>query len=91
MTEKIEWFMIRFFGMPSEFVRWELDWLDKDGRRDYHPHTGDMSMIEPAPPKDWRPYCFSESPLGVCGGAIDIDSLGYLGNRCKKCPYRKME
>ena len=47
--------------------------------------------LEPAPPKDWRPYCFSESPLGVCGGAIDIDSLGYLGNRCKKCPYRKME
>jgi hypothetical protein len=85
MTEEIEWKMIRFFGIPPNVVSWELDWLDKDGWRHYHPHTGDMSMIEPAPPKDWRPYCYGEVVLRT-----GIHScIGHYDDSCLNCPARK--
>lgn len=46
--------------------------------------------VEPAPPKDWRPYCYSDSPIGVCMDK-NAEPEGRLGERCKICPYRKME
>ena len=55
MTEDIKWKLIRFFGIPPEVVKWELDWIDENGNKNYHPHTGDMSMIEDAPDNDWKP------------------------------------
>ncbi|MFA7143004.1 MAG: hypothetical protein WC175_03370 [Candidatus Dojkabacteria bacterium] len=50
--DDLEWKIIRFFLIPPDSVKWELRWYDKDGRSKYHPHTGNMSMIETAPPED---------------------------------------
>lgn len=42
--------------------------------------------VEPAPPKDWHPYCFNKN-------CCTTKHLGILSDMepCKSCPYRKME
>lgn len=45
------------------------------------------SISEPAPPKDWTPFCFSEAcERGESLGVMSMDK-----EPCKSCPYRKME
>ena len=42
---------------------------------------------DPAPPKDWIPFCFSEAcERGESLGVMSMDK-----EPCKSCPYRKME
>ena len=94
MDEDIDWKMIRFFGIPPEAERWEIRWFVKDGKANYHPHTGDMSMVEPAPPKDWKPYCFLVQSLPGCRGRLiqREDDKNEFRRECEPCPYRqKME
>lgn len=41
---------------------------------------------EPAPPKDWRPYCFNKR-------CCNKEHLGILSDMepCKSCPYREVK
>ena len=87
--EKTDWKMIRFFLIPPESVRWELHWFDKDGYDNYHPHTGDMSMVEPAPPKNWQPWCYNfVGDYSPCPGVHILVKDEPLEPMCEKCPYR---
>ena len=43
------------------------------------------AISEPAPPKAWRPQCYSGSRL--CSPDEDYER----SELCEKCPYRKME
>jgi len=42
--------------------------------------------VEPAPPKDWRPYCFDKR----CCKKENLGILSDMGP-CKSCPYRDLE
>ena len=85
MTDDPEWKMIRFFGIPPNSVEWELRFLTRYGQNQYHPHTGDMSMIEPAPPKNWKPFCFgSACKRGESLGIMSMDK-----EPCLNCPFKK--
>jgi hypothetical protein len=50
--------------------------------------------VEPAPPKDWRPFCFNEFGYNdICEGRHQVNWMGYvqkeLEDECINCPYRK--
>jgi len=89
MTDDVEWKMIRFFGIPPKSVRWEIRWFTKDNVN-YHPHTGDMSMVEPAPPNNWRPVCFYnwEDKLGFCQMSELKEFVKEHSINCETCPFR---
>lgn len=48
------------------------------------PEWGEMEI---APPKDWRPFCYSPAcKLGLSQGVMSMEK-----EPCANCPYRKME
>lgn len=51
-----------------------------------------LKSYEPAPPKDWMPFCSTFCNVDFekkkCSGTV-VD--GVLIDSCLECPYRKME
>lgn len=45
--------------------------------------------VEPAPPKDWKPWCFGtyENPDECVGTWSPLRPV--INARCEKCPFRK--
>ena len=47
--------------------------------------------VEPAPPKDWRPVCYSGWHGEPCGGRFIELGSRRIRPECEGCPYHKME
>jgi hypothetical protein len=52
---------------------------------------GEWFPVEPAPPEDWRPFCYFNyveegGCLGMPDGKIETDC-----ETCQQCPYRKRD
>lgn len=46
---------------------------------------------EPAPPKDWRPVCYSGILGEPCGGRFIQIGARRLRPECEQCPYHNLE
>lgn len=69
------------------FFEWEIQELALE-YPDYIPIWLFMRLneAEPAPSKDWRPYCFNKR----CCKKENLGILSDMGP-CKSCPYRDLE
>ena len=45
--------------------------------------------LEPAPPKDWKPYCFKQRIDGKCFGMCHPIADDEMADCCLECPFRK--
>lgn len=83
MTEEI---MIRFNRQAWEQNRM----INID---DYGVDLGTFEEQEPAPPKDWRPACWTGDLKDDLNGCTELyyQEDGAIYEPCLSCPYRKME
>jgi len=64
-------------------IRVHLYYYDPNGQLQTPIFGINKEYVEPAPPKDWRPYCFSDYNLD---GKCDCEEY-YMMASCDKCPY----